>query len=204
MKLIVLLALIATALAQNNTNTNTGSCPNSDKHCARCNGNSCEICYDAFLTNTTITTTGGVLGVCNPYAGVNGTDDRWTYNGFTPRSNCNWGYYIDATGTCVPVLTPGTLIRGCQQENCDQCDQNGICTICARGYAVSNFNNTCVEFNVGDQSERCLRVDVNGACFQCRYGYFWTDGSCSPTYGTYRTSAKVIVSAFVALFAALF
>ena len=82
MKLVTFLVVLGPILSQ-------GSCPTDDRHCAYCISNKCQVCYDALLSN----------GTCIETPRVNRTDQCWTYNGFSPCTNCNRVTFLTETET---------------------------------------------------------------------------------------------------------
>ncbi len=166
MKILVLLVLFGSSL---------GQCPSNDRHCAYCILTQCQICYDALLSN----------GVCIS-TNIKKNSNCWTSNGFDVCTRCNYGYYVDPSGLCVPVLISAYLTETCSTANCYECNSSGACISCNGGFAL-NASNQCIE--IPDELSNCLKVE-GSTCVQCRYNYFWNNGICEPTRGDYTPSGS--------------
>ncbi len=184
------------------------SCP-TDERCARCNGNTCELCFDGFLVN----------GVCqkNKLA----VQNCLSYKSDGVCQRCDSGYYVNQVGACSMIFqdfcltyTLGDTCTSCSNKikvtnggcetkvycsssNCERCNAGDICQWCESGFVLSK-NNLCI-VAVGAQAN-CMRLGDNG-CQECKYGYFNKNGSCEKA--SWFKAAGVMGAAIIGLISAI-
>ena len=78
-------------------------------------------------------------------------------------SNCNDGFYLNSSGTCV----------ACPIANCLNCPSTTICSQCSEGYSGDNCEYFC--------EARC-GLCYSGVCFVCKEGFYMLNGSCEPSH----------------------
>ena len=119
-KLIILAIMLSFAAVKtattSTTNSQSSACPN-DEYCASCNGTTCAICVNSYISS----------GIC--VAPTTSVNNCYSYSNATTCATCNSGYYLSGN-TCTAISV----------TNCVEVSSTNTasCIACNNGYLPSN------------------------------------------------------------------
>ncbi len=125
------------------------NCLLGTSQCAKCGGDNCLLCYDAFINLS-----GGCTKV--PIE----IDHCLSYETLVSCKTCNLGYKVNNAGECEKINI----------EDCLQVDQNGECIMCKEGVMVKD--GLCDDGNdCGIHSCRLCKSNIGiETCYKCEQG----------------------------------
>ncbi len=177
-------------------------CPDKDQYCAHCIGSVCQFCWDSFLSN----------GICVKSTNLRNNCQSYSSNGVC--LSCEDNYYLDSTGLCQQItdnncsafvfgvgcisckngikIVEGVCTQGtnCSTLNCENCNQQDLCTKCKSNFAISS-NNQCTQIASG--TSNCASYGLNNACLLCQRGYYDKNGECV-AFGLFNYSEILLIS----------
>ncbi len=180
------------------------SCP-TDERCARCNGNTCELCHDGFLVN----------GVCQKQTLFVQKCLSYKIDGFCQK--CENGYFVNQISGCSLITETSCAVYSltetctacfnnikvfnnsceskalCSAVNCEICNGSDTCMSCKAGFVLTT-DKLCVAA-LASQSN-CVALSDNG-CLECKYGFFNKNGTCEK--GAWFAAGGVLSAAIFGL-----